>query len=64
MGEGSFFDATQVESLDSDDETSDPERNLYCEGFDVRASRDPDGYTRATPNPKHHGQTIAQLAAC
>ena len=54
MGGGSFFDATQVESLD--DETS--ERNPYCEGFNIRASRDPDGYTRATPDPKHHGQAM------
>ena len=55
MGGGSSFNATQVESID--DETS--ERNPYCEGFNVRASRDPDRYTRATSDPKHHGQAMS-----
>ena len=50
----SFFDVTQVESLD--DETS--KRNPYCKGFHVRPSRDPDGYTHATPDLKHHGQAM------
>ena len=54
MGRGSFFGATRVESID--DETS--QRNPYCEGFNIRATRDPDGYTRATPNLKHHGQAM------
>jgi len=54
MGGGTFFDATQIDSVD--DETS--ERNPHCEGFNVRAASDPDGYTRATPDPKHHGQAM------
>ena len=54
MGRGTFFDTTQIDSVNN--ETS--ERNPYCEGFNVRAASDPDGYTRATPDPKHHGQAI------
>ena len=54
MSGGTFFDATHIDSVD--DETS--ERNPHCEGFNVRAASDPDGYTRATPDPKHHGQAM------
>ena len=54
MGGGTFFDSTQIASVD--DEKS--ERNPHCGGFNVRAASDPDGYTRATPDPKHHGQTM------
>ena len=51
---GLVFDATQVDSLQN--ETS--ERNPLGEGFHLRSARDPLGYTRATPDPKHHGQAM------
>jgi hypothetical protein len=54
MKGGTVFDATQVDSLDN--ETS--ERNPFGKGHNLRSVRDPIGYTRATPDPKHHGQAM------
>ena len=54
---GSVFDATQVDSRDN--ETS--ERNPFGKGHNLRSVRDPSGYTRATPDPKHHGQAMRSL---
>jgi len=54
MKGGSVFDATQVDSLDN--ETS--ERNPFGKGHNLRSVRDPSGHTRATPDPKHHGQAM------
>jgi len=51
---GSVFDATQVDSFCN--ETS--ERNTFGDGYNLRSARDPIGYTRATPDPKHHGQAM------
>jgi len=51
---GTVFDATQVDSLDN--ETS--ERNPFGKGHNFRSVCDPIGYTRATPDPKHHGQAM------
>ena len=54
MKGGSVFDATQVDSLDN--ETSG--RNPFGKGHNLRSVRDPSGYSRATPDPKHHGQAM------
>jgi len=54
MKGGTVFDATQVDSLDN--ETS--ERNPFGKGHNLRSVRDPIAYTRATPDPKHHGQAM------
>ena len=51
---GLVFDATQVASLQN--ETS--EQNPLSEGFHLCPARDPTGYTRANPDPKHHGQAM------
>ena len=50
--EGLVFDVTQ-DSLHN--ETS--ERNLFGKGHDHRSILEPIGYSRATPDPKHHGQS-------
>jgi len=54
MKGGSVFDSTQVIFLD--DETSG--RHPFGQGHNLRSVRDPIGYTRATPDPKHHGQPM------
>jgi len=54
MKGGTVFDANQFDSLDN--ETS--ERNPFGKGHNLRLVRDPIGYTRATPDPKHHGQAM------
>ena len=54
MKGGTVFDATQVDSFDN--ETS--ERNPFGKGHNLQSVRDPIGYTRATPDPKHHGQAM------
>ena len=51
---GTIFDATQVDSFDN--ETS--EHNPFGKGHNLQSVRDPIGYTRATPDPKHHGQAM------
>ena len=53
MGGGTFFDASQIDSVD--DETS--ERNPHCEGFNVRAASDPDGYHCITQYVYAEGMT-------
>ena len=52
MKGGTIFDATEVDSLDT--ETS--EHSPFGKGHNLRLVRDPIGYTRATLDPKHHGQ--------
>jgi len=54
MKGGSVFDATQVDSLDN----VASERNPVGKGHNLRSVRDPIGYTRATPDPEHHGQAM------
>jgi len=51
---GTLFDASQV-SCD-DFETS--EQNPFCDDCPLRSSRDPVGYSKGTPNPKHHSQEM------
>jgi len=55
MKGGSVFDATQVDSLDNETSECNPSRT----GHNFRSVRDPSGYTRATPDPKHHGQAMS-----
>jgi len=54
MKGGSVFDTTQVDSLDN--KTSDG--NLFVKGHNLRSVHDSSSYTRATPDPKHHGQAM------
>jgi len=54
MKGGTVFDATQVDSLDNEKS----ERNPFRKGHNLRSVRDPIDYTRATPDPKHHGQAM------
>jgi len=51
MKGGTVFDASQVDSLDN--QTS--QRNPFGKGHNLRSVRDLIGYTRTTPDPKHHG---------
>jgi len=34
------------------------EQNPVSAGFNIRSVKDPISYTRATPDPKHHGQAM------
>jgi len=54
MKGGTVFDATQVDSLDN----ATSGRNPFGKGHNLRSVRDPIGYDRATPDPKHHGQAM------
>ena len=54
---GLVFDDTHVASLQNEFS----ERNPLGKGFHLRSARDPIRYTRATPDPKHHGQAMRRL---
>jgi len=47
-----IFDASHV--TPGDNETS--EQSPTTSDFNIRSAQDPIGYTKATPDPKHHGQ--------
>ena len=49
-----IFDASQASS--DDFETSD--QNPFRDECHLRSSRDPFGYSKGTPDPKHHGQAM------
>jgi len=51
---GTIFDASQASS--DDFETS--EKNPFGDECHSRSSRDPIGYSKGAPNPKHHGQAV------
>jgi len=51
---GTFFDASQASS--DDFETS--EQNPFGDDCHLRSSRDPGGYFKGAPDPKHHGQAM------
>jgi len=53
---GTIFDASQASSHDF--ETS--ERNPLADEYHLRSSRDPIGYSKGAPDPKHrdHGQAM------
>jgi len=49
-----IFDASQASS--DDFETSEP--NPFGDECHLRSSRDPVGYSKGAPDPKHHGQAM------
>jgi len=51
---GTTFDASQASS--DDIETS--EQTPFCDECHLRSSRDPVGYSKGAPDPKHHGQVM------
>jgi len=51
---GLIFDASHV--TPGVNETS--EQNPLTSGFNNRSAHDPIGYTKATPDPKHHSQAM------
>jgi len=51
---GLIFNAWHV--TPGDNETS--EQSLTTSDFNIRSAQDPIGYTKATPDPKHHGQVM------
>ena len=51
---GTIFDASQASS--DDFETS--EQNPFGDECYLRSSRDPVGYSKGAPDPKHHGQAM------
>jgi len=51
---GTIFDASQASS--DDFETS--EQNPFGDECHLRSSRDPVGYSKGAPDPKHHGQAM------
>jgi len=51
---GLIFDAAHV--TPGDNETS--EQSPTTSDFNIRLAQDPTGYTKATPDPKHHGQAM------
>jgi len=51
---GLIFDASHVTQLDN--ETS--EQSPTTSDFNICSAQDPIGYTKATPDPKHHGQAM------
>jgi len=54
MLDGKFFDASQASS--DDFETS--EQNPFGDECHLRSSRDPVGYSKGAPDPKHHGRDM------
>jgi len=54
---GTFFDASQASS--DDFETS--EQNPFGDDCHLRSSRDPVGYSKGAPDPKHHGQVMQSV---
>ena len=51
---GTLFDASQV----SCDDFEISEQNPFGDDCHLRSSRDPVGYSKGAPEPKHHGQAI------
>ena len=51
---GTILDASQASSHDF--ETS--EQNPFGDEYHLRSSRDPIGYSKGAPDPKHHGQAM------
>jgi len=51
---GTFFDASQA----SPDDFETSEQNPFGDDCHFRSSRDPVGYSKGAPDPKHHGQAM------
>ena len=51
---GTILDASQASSHDF--ETS--EQKSFSDEYHLRSSRDPIGYSKGAPDPKHHGQAM------
>jgi len=54
---GTIFDASRASS--DDFETS--EQHAFSDECHLRSSREPIGYSKGAPNPKHHGQAIRSV---
>jgi len=51
MIDSTIFGASQVSS----DDFETPEQNPFGDECHLRSSRDPVGYSKGAPGPKHHG---------
>jgi len=51
---GSIFDASQITTGLNETSEQDP----FGTGFHIRSVQDSRGYTRASPDPNHHCQTM------
>jgi len=57
MPGGTIFDASQVSS----DDLEISEQNPFGDEYHLRSSRDPVGYSKGAPDPKHHGQVMRSV---